>query len=192
MRALLVTVCLHLTYILLISPLYKLRGHNKVSPQPSLLQAEQPKLSQPFLIEEVFQPSDHFHGPPLDLLKQVHVFPVLRAPELDAGCQVGSHQRGGEGQKGDTVGLLGCEHILLGRVEFLINQDPQVLLLWAVLNPFILQSTLMLRITLGQVQNLALDLVEPHANILQPRESPKLPLCRQRNPACCLRLSFRK
>ena len=42
--------------------------------------------------------SDHFHGPPLDPLQQVHVFPVLRAPELDAVLQVRSHQSGVEGQ----------------------------------------------------------------------------------------------
>ncbi|KAK4824075.1 hypothetical protein QYF61_010586, partial [Mycteria americana] len=36
---------------------------------------------------EVFQPSDNFHGPPLDPLQQVHVFPVLRAPELDTVLQ---------------------------------------------------------------------------------------------------------
>ncbi|KAK4825935.1 hypothetical protein QYF61_003447 [Mycteria americana] len=37
---------------------------------------------------EALQPSDHFHGPLLDPLQQVHVFSVLRAPELDAGLQV--------------------------------------------------------------------------------------------------------
>ncbi|KAK4827038.1 hypothetical protein QYF61_013222 [Mycteria americana] len=36
---------------------------------------------------EVFHPSDHFHGPPLDPLQQVHVFPVLRIPGLDAVLQ---------------------------------------------------------------------------------------------------------
>ena len=51
--------------------------------KPSLLQAEQPQLSQPFLIGEVLHLSDHFCGPPLDPLQQVHVFPVLRGPELD-------------------------------------------------------------------------------------------------------------
>jgi len=57
----------------------------------SLLQAEQPQLyHQPFLIGEVFQPSDNFCGPPLDPFQQVHVFLVLRAPELDIGLQVGS------------------------------------------------------------------------------------------------------
>ena len=71
-----------------------LKGCNKVSPEPSLLQAEPPQLSQPFLIGEVFHPSDHFCGPPLDPLQQVHVFPVLRTPELDAALQGG----GVEGQ----------------------------------------------------------------------------------------------
>jgi len=48
--------------IFLISPLQLLGGRNEVSPQPSLLQAEQPQLSQPVLIGEVLQPSDHFCG----------------------------------------------------------------------------------------------------------------------------------
>ena len=99
-----------------------LKGCNKVSPEPSLLPAEPPQLSQPFLIGEVFHPSDHFCGPPLDPLQQVRVFPVLRTPELDAGLQTGSHQSRVEGQNHlprpaghasfeaaqDTVGLLGC------------------------------------------------------------------------------------
>jgi len=91
--------------------------------EPSLLQAEQPQLSQPLLTGEVFQPFDHLCGPPLDPLQQVHVCSVLRAPELDAGLQVGSHESGVEGQNHlprpaghadfdaaqNTVGLLGCE-----------------------------------------------------------------------------------
>jgi len=43
-------------------PLQVLEGCNKVSPQPSLLQAEQPQPSQPFLTAEVLQPSDHLCG----------------------------------------------------------------------------------------------------------------------------------
>ncbi|KAK4806915.1 hypothetical protein QYF61_012636 [Mycteria americana] len=58
------------------------------SPQSLLFsRLEQPQLSQPFFIGEVFQPSDHFCGPPLDPLEQVHVFLVLGAPELDAVLQ---------------------------------------------------------------------------------------------------------
>ncbi|KAK4808555.1 hypothetical protein QYF61_009858 [Mycteria americana] len=69
-----------------------LEGFYKVSRQPSLLQAEQPQLSQPVLVGEVLQPSDHFCGPPLDPLQQLHVLLVLRAPELDAVLQLWSHQ----------------------------------------------------------------------------------------------------
>ena len=47
---------------------------------------------------EVFHPSDHFCGPPLDPLQNIHVFPVLRAPELDTVLRVGSHESGVEGQ----------------------------------------------------------------------------------------------
>jgi len=36
--------------------------------------------------------------PSLALLQQVHVCPVLRAPELDAGLPGRSHQSGAEGQ----------------------------------------------------------------------------------------------
>jgi len=67
----------------------------------------------------VFQPSDHFHGPPPDHLQQLHVFPVLRAPELDARTPggVSPERRGGAESAGhaafdtaeDVVGLLGCE-----------------------------------------------------------------------------------
>ncbi|XP_027599588.1 E3 ubiquitin-protein ligase makorin-1 isoform X1 [Pipra filicauda] len=46
-------------------PLQVLEGRNKVTPEPSLLQAEQPQLSEPFLIGEVFHPSNHLHGPQL-------------------------------------------------------------------------------------------------------------------------------
>ena len=60
----------------------------------SLLQAEQPQLSQPFFTGEVLQPSDHFHHPPADPLH----FTVLRATELDTRLQVRSHESGVEGQ----------------------------------------------------------------------------------------------
>ncbi|KAK4806259.1 LOW QUALITY PROTEIN: hypothetical protein QYF61_013403 [Mycteria americana] len=122
-----------------------LKSHNKFSAEPSLLQAEQPQLSQPFLIGEVFQPSDHFCGPPLDQLQQLHVFPVLRAPELDAVLQLLSHS---------------CECTLLSRVQPFIHQYPQVLLCRAALDHIIPQPVLELRI--APTQDLALGLVELH------------------------------
>jgi len=58
----------------LAGPLQVLEGSSEVSLKPSLPQPEQPQLSQPVLTGEVLQPSDHFGGPPLDLLQQLHVF----------------------------------------------------------------------------------------------------------------------
>ena len=83
----------------------------------------------------MLQPSDYFCGRPLDLLQQLHVFPVLRAPKLDAGLQVGSHQSGVAGQNPlpgaaghassdvaqDMVRFMGCESTLLGHVDLLLN-----------------------------------------------------------------------
>ncbi|KAK4830181.1 hypothetical protein QYF61_008972 [Mycteria americana] len=144
--------------------------------------AEQAQLSQPFLIGEVLQLSDHFCGPPLDPLQQVHVFPVLRTPELDAALQVGSHQSRAEGQNHlprpaghaafdaaqDTVGFLGCECTLSAHVQLFIHQYPQVLLHRAALNPFISQPVLIPGVALTQVQDPALGLVEPHEVPIDP------------------------
>ena len=59
--------------------------------QLSLFQVEQAQLPQPFFIGGVLQPSDHPHGPPpLDLLQKLHIYPVLRTPDLDAVLHLGS------------------------------------------------------------------------------------------------------
>ena len=58
--------CKTLISLLLTSFLEVLEDHRQVSPHPSLLQAEQ---AQAVCTEEVFQPSEQPHGPPLDLLK---------------------------------------------------------------------------------------------------------------------------
>ncbi|RMC17165.1 hypothetical protein DUI87_05742 [Hirundo rustica rustica] len=50
-------------------------------------QAEKSQFSQPFLLVDALHPSDHLGDPPLDLLQQVHVLPVLGTPELDAALQ---------------------------------------------------------------------------------------------------------
>ena len=44
---------------LLISSTQLLEGHNEVSLEPSLLQAKEDQICQPFIIREVLQPSDH-------------------------------------------------------------------------------------------------------------------------------------
>ena len=75
--------------LLFIRSLQVLEGHNEISPKPSLLQAKQSRFPQPFLVGEVLQPSDHLSGPPLDLLQELHILPVLGAPGLDTVLQIG-------------------------------------------------------------------------------------------------------
>lgn len=69
------------------SPLWVLKSCNTVSLKPSFPQAE-PQLSQPVLIGEVFQATDCSCGPPLDLYQQVHIFLILKSPEVDVVLQV--------------------------------------------------------------------------------------------------------
>lgn len=64
-----------------VSPVEVLKGRRKVSAEPSLLQAEQGQLSQPFVTGEVFHPSDGVCGPRLDPLQEGRAFLVLRTPE---------------------------------------------------------------------------------------------------------------
>lgn len=50
----------------------------------SLLKAKQPNFLS-LSAWERWSISDHFWGPPLHPLQQVHAFPILRTPELDPG-----------------------------------------------------------------------------------------------------------
>ena len=72
----------------------------------------------------MLHPSDHFCGPPLDPLQQVHVCPLLRAPELDAGLQVRSHQGGVEGQNHPSLPA--------GHAAFDATQDTVDHMVWDV------------------------------------------------------------
>jgi len=92
---------------------------------------------------------------------------------MDARLQVRFHQSRVEGQNHlprpadhtsldaaqDMVGLLGCERTLLGHIQLLINQHPQVLLSRAALNPFIPQPVLISGVGPTQVWDLVLGLV---------------------------------
>ncbi|KAJ7424705.1 hypothetical protein BTVI_05537 [Pitangus sulphuratus] len=80
--------------------------------------------------------------------QQVNVLPVLGITEMDV-----EYQDAG-------VGFLGCKCTLLGHVQPLILQHPQVLLSRAALNLFMPQLVLMLGVATTRVQPLALDLVE--------------------------------
>lgn len=74
-----------------------MKSSNKLSSKPYLLQTAQPHLSL-CLHRGDFHSSNKFHGPPLDLLQQVHVIPVLRIPELNTGLWAVSHQTEVEGE----------------------------------------------------------------------------------------------
>ena len=62
-----------------------MKGLNKISLEPSLLQANQPQLSQPVLIGEVFHLSDHFCGPNLDPLNRFDRTELLKASYVSKG-----------------------------------------------------------------------------------------------------------
>ena len=148
----------------------------QVTSQLSLVQAEQPQLFQPVLVEEVFHPLDHFCGPHLDTLELFCVSPVLRTPHLDTVLQVRLHQCRVEGQDylpqlaghasfdaaQDTVDFLVCEGTLLAHVQLPIYQYPQVFFSRAVLNPSIPQLVLLMGVALTQLEDLAFGFVEPH------------------------------
>ena len=87
--------------LLFICSLQVLKGHNELSPEPSLLQAKRDPFLQRFLIGEWLQPSDHLHSPPPDPLQELHVLPVLGAPRPETLLQMGPHDtqelsRGGQ------------------------------------------------------------------------------------------------
>ena len=100
------------------------------------------RLNSPssLLIGEVFHPLDHFYGPPLDVLQQVCVSPVLRTPQLDAALTTGEAspaQSRGAGSPSspsdhasfdaaqDMVGFLGCEGTLLTHVQLPSTSTPR-------------------------------------------------------------------
>ena len=101
----------------------------------SLLQTEQNHVLQPIFIEDA--PFD-LHGPPLDSLQQLDIFPVLRASDLNAVLQIEPHKGRVEedndllhpagylssGGTQYTIGLPGCKCTLLAPVKYFTNQNP--------------------------------------------------------------------
>ena len=129
----------------------------------------------------MFHPLDHFCGPLLDVLQQVCISPVLRAPHLDAVLQqrvegldhlpqLAGHISFDTAQ--DTVGFLGWEGTLLAHVQLPIHQYLQAFFKRAVLSPFIPQLVLLVDVALSQVQDLAFGFVDPHEVHLGPLLKP--------------------
>lgn len=127
---------------------------------------------------EVFHPLNHFCGPPLDALQQLHVSLVLRTPHLHAALQVRSHstqQRGRISSLALPATLLGPAYGWLPGLQGYIagscpaaatHQYAQVLFVRAVLHPFIPQLVLVAGVSSTQVQVLALGFVGPHEVLL--------------------------
>ena len=64
----------------------------KVSPQPPLLQTEQPQLPQLLLIRLVLQTPHQPRCPSLDTLQPLNVLLVVRGPELNTALKAQPHQ----------------------------------------------------------------------------------------------------
>ena len=134
---------LSLSSFLVDSPLVQ-KGCKEISPEPSLLQAEKTQFSQPVFIGEVLQPPDHFCGPALDLLHQLHILLImLGIGELNTVLQLGPHNNkaGGHNHLPQLVGRVSsdvalykisfqcCKSTLSGHVELLVKEHSQALLL---------------------------------------------------------------
>jgi len=59
-----------MVFLLFTSSFKVLESQNDIFLKTSLFQAEQAQLSQPFFMGKKLQPTDHLHGPSLDLLQQ--------------------------------------------------------------------------------------------------------------------------
>ncbi|PKU40136.1 hypothetical protein llap_9559 [Limosa lapponica baueri] len=68
----------------------------------------------------------------------------------------------------DAVDFLGCKHTVSAHVQLFIHQYSQVLLIMAALSPLIPQPVLIPEVTPTHMQQLALDLVEPHEINMSP------------------------
>ena len=121
-------------------------------------------------MREVFQSSHHYCGHPLDPIgsmsslywglqswTQDSRWGLTRAEQNHLPWLAG-HAAFDVAQH--TIGLLGCEHTLLGHVELLVNQHSQVLLGRAAFNLFSAQPLFLLGIALAHVQDLAFSPVE--------------------------------
>ena len=84
--------CKELTPFLLIDSLYVLEGCNEVTPQPSLLKAEQTQLPQPIFVGEVLQTFDYLSGLPLDPFQPLLVLLILGASDLHTVLQMGPRE----------------------------------------------------------------------------------------------------
>ncbi|KAK4810721.1 hypothetical protein QYF61_007695 [Mycteria americana] len=164
---------------------------NKVSPEPSLLQAKQSQLPQPLLYELLLQTLHQLRCPSLDSLQHLNVSLVARGPKPNTVFEVRPHQCRVQGHdhfpspaghaisdtSQDAVGLLGYLGTLLAHIQAAVNQHPQVLFCQAAFQPLFPKPVALHGVAVAQVQDPALSLVEPHTIDLGPSIQPvQIPL----------------
>ncbi|KAK4825074.1 hypothetical protein QYF61_023078 [Mycteria americana] len=159
---------------------------DEVSPQPPLLQAQQPQVPQPLPISLVLQTLPQLRCPSLDTLQPLHVSLGVRGPTLNTAFEVRPHQCPVQGHdhcpspaghtipdtSQDAIGLLGHLGTLLAHVQAAVDQHAQVLFHQAAFQPLFPKPAALHGVAVAQVQDLALGLVEPHTIDLSPSTQP--------------------
>ncbi|GAB0195154.1 hypothetical protein GRJ2_001980700 [Grus japonensis] len=159
---------------------------NKVSPQPSFLQAKQPQCPQLLLIRLGLQTLHQLHCPSLDVLQHLNVLLVVRGPKLNTALEVWPHQCRVQGDDhcpspaGHTIpdtsqdagGLLGHLGTLLAHNQPPVDQHPQVLFCQAAFQPLFPKPVALPGVVVTKVQDWALSLVEPQTVGLSPSIQP--------------------
>ncbi|KAJ7413846.1 hypothetical protein WISP_88023 [Willisornis vidua] len=155
---------------------------SNIFPEPSPLQAEQPQLPPPLLIGLVLQSRHQPHCPSLDPLQHLNILPELKGPEVDTALEEQHHQCRVQGKSHfpgpvghtvphagqDAIGLSGHLGKLLAHVQFHVNKNPQVPFSLGTLQPPCPQPVVLHGVVVAKVQDLALDLVEPHVTGFSP------------------------
>ncbi|KAK4811614.1 hypothetical protein QYF61_017005 [Mycteria americana] len=174
---------------------------DEVSPQPPLLQVEQPQVPQPLPISLVLQTLPQLRCPSLDTLQPLNVSLVVGGPKLNTAFEVRPHQCRVQGHdhcpspaghtipdtSQDAIGFLGHLGTLLAHIQLAVNQHPQVFLCWAAFQPLFPKPVALHGVAVAQVQDPALSLVEPHtigpSPWIQPVQVPlqSLPTLKQIN-----------
>ncbi|KAK4823850.1 hypothetical protein QYF61_007498 [Mycteria americana] len=138
--------------------------------------------TDPHLSTISFQTLHQLRWPSLDTLQHLNVSLVVRGPKLNTGFEVRPHQCRVQGDdhfpspaghavfdtSQDAVGLLGHLGTLLAHIQAAVDQHPQ---------PLCPKPAALHGVVVTQVQDLALNLVEPHTIGLGPSIQPvQIPL----------------
>ncbi|KAK4810573.1 hypothetical protein QYF61_004536 [Mycteria americana] len=148
--------------------------------------AKQSQFPQPLLIRLLLQTPHQLCCPSLDTLQHLNVSLVVRDPKLNTVFEVRPHQCQVQGHDSfpspaghaifdtsqDAIGFLGHLGTLLAHIQPAVHQHPQVLLCQAAFQPLFPKPVALHGVAVGQVQDLALSLVECNTIDLGPSIQP--------------------